>query len=130
MELRMKRESEKERKDNEKKVGSIQLKLPKFMISKFEGTHLSWQRFWSQFENEIDQFEISQVSKFNYHKEMLKPKVRTNSDQFPFTADGFERATNFLKSKYDQGLTLLPTINNLKPQKINDFTKRLSHTCN
>ena len=60
--LKMKRKYE---KDNKKEHSRIQVKLPKLMISKFEGTHLNWQRFWSQFENKIDQSEISQVSKFS-----------------------------------------------------------------
>ena len=29
-------------------------KLPKLVISKLEGTHLDWMRFWNQFETEID----------------------------------------------------------------------------
>ena len=70
------------------------------MISKLEGTYPDWQRFWSQFENEIDRSEISQVSKFNYLKEMLKPKVRTLIHGLPFTTEGYKRANNILKSKY------------------------------
>ena len=49
--LEMKREYEKERKDNEKKQSSILVNLPKLVISKFEDTHLNWLRFWSYFEN-------------------------------------------------------------------------------
>lgn len=39
--LEMKREYEKERKDNEKKQSSILVNLPKLVISKFEDTHLN-----------------------------------------------------------------------------------------
>ena len=58
------------------------------MISKFEGTHLDWQRIWSHFENEIDRSEISQVSKFNYFKGILKPKFRILIDGHPFKTAG------------------------------------------
>ena len=33
-------------------------KLPKLIITKFQGTHLDWQRFWGQFETEIDKANI------------------------------------------------------------------------
>eukprot|EP00112_Aurelia_sp_Birch-Aquarium-sp1_P007313 Seg1796.10 transcript_id=Seg1796.10/GoldUCD/mRNA.D3Y31 product="hypothetical protein" protein_id=Seg1796.10/GoldUCD/D3Y31 len=36
------------------------VKLPKLVISKFQGTHIDWQRFWSQFETEIDKSDIAQ----------------------------------------------------------------------
>ena len=44
-------------------------KLPKLVISKFEGTHLDWMRFWNQFETEIDKANLTQVAKFSYLKE-------------------------------------------------------------
>ena len=42
----------------------IQTKLPKLEISKFQGTHLDWTRFWSLFESQIDNSEISDEAKF------------------------------------------------------------------
>lgn len=59
--------------------------------------------FWSQFDNETDRSEISEVSKFNYLKEMLKLKVRTLIDELPFTTERYERAKNIVKSKYSNG---------------------------
>ena len=100
MKLEMKRGYEKERKYNSKEQGSIQVKLPNLMISKFQGNHIDCQRFWSQFENEIDRSETSKISKFDYLKEMLKPKVRSFIDRLPFTTEGFERANSILKPEY------------------------------
>lgn len=51
------------------------VKLPKLTITKFQGTHLDWLRFWSQFKTEIDKATIMQVAKFSYLKELLDPKV-------------------------------------------------------
>lgn len=129
----MKQEYQKERKDNEKEQSSIQEKLPKLMT---RGTSLDWQKIWSQFESKIDRSELSQVSKFSYLKEMLKPKIRAfAADRFPFTTEGYEKAKNILKSKYGkdsgvanayiQGLISLLTVNNSSPQKINEFYKKL-----
>ena len=61
------------RKHFEKKEGKKKdpkAKLPKLVISKFEGTALDWFRFWNQFETEIDQQDrISPVTKYSYLKE-------------------------------------------------------------
>ena len=42
-------------KKEEKKKEDPKAKLPKLVISKFEGTALDWFRFWCQIETEIDQ---------------------------------------------------------------------------
>ena len=136
MKLKMKREYEKENKNkSEKEQSAAHVKYPKLTITKFEGTHLDWQRFWSQFECEIDRAEFVQVTKFNYLKEMLKPKVRALIDGLPFTTEGYERAKNILKSRYGkdsvvanahiQSIISLPAITGSNPYKINEFYKKL-----
>ena len=42
-----------DKKDNDAS-GKSKAKLPELVITKFQGTHLYWQRFWGQFEAEID----------------------------------------------------------------------------
>ena len=111
------------------------MKFPKLTISKSEGTHFDWKRFWSQSECKIDCTEFAQVTKFNFLNEMLKPKVRVLVDGLPFTADGYEGAKNILKSKYGkesevanariQSLISLPTITRSNPYKINKFYEKL-----
>ena len=131
MKLKMKREYEKESKTkNENKQNKQHVKLSKLTISAFKGTHLDWQRFWSQFESEIDRAELAQVTKFNYLKEMLKPKVRNLVDELPFT-EGYEIAKNILKSKYGkdsevanahiQSLISLPKMTSSHRNKNNEF---------
>ena len=44
------------------------VRLPKFIFTKFEGTHIDWFCFWSQYESEIDRLELHPVNKFNYLK--------------------------------------------------------------
>ena len=93
MKLKMKREYEKENKSKSEREQNLpQVKFPKLAISKFEGNHLDWQRFWSQFEREIDRAGFSQVNKFNFLKEMLEPTARVLVDGLPFTTEGYERA--------------------------------------
>ena len=112
------------------------VKLPKLVITKFQGHHLDWIRFWSQFEIEIDNSDLSPVSKFSYLKELLIRKVRLSVDGLPFTAEGYNRAKNILKSKYGkpsevanahiQGIIALPTINQPIVLRIHDFYEKLA----
>ena len=93
----MKLEMKKKNEDKDIIVNrNIQVKLPKLVITKFEGTHLDWFRFWNQFEIEIDKVEISAISKFSYLKEFLVPKVRALIDGLPFTPEGYARAKSIL----------------------------------
>ena len=111
------------------------VKLPKLVIMKFQGTHLDWQRFWNQFETEIDRAEIGQITKFSYLKELLVQKVRLAIDGLPFTVEGYERAKCILQTKYGkpsevanahiQSIISLPTIHGTNPGKIHEFYEKL-----
>ena len=77
------------------------MKLPKLVIKKFQGTHLDWQRFWNQFEAEIDRAEIGQIRKFSYFKELFVPKVRLAIYALPFTVEGYQRTKCILQTSMD-----------------------------
>ena len=56
-----------EKRDKVVNEERVNIKLPKLIITKFDGTSLDWFRFWNQFESdwsEIDKTEISPASKF------------------------------------------------------------------
>lgn len=107
-------------------------KLSKLVIQ-FNGMHVDWVRFWSQFEAEIDTAQIPAVTKFSYLKEMLEKKVRLNVNGLPFNSEGYERVKNILKTKsgktseiinaYVQAILALPHIPGSEPAKIHDFYK-------
>eukprot|EP00794_Sanderia_malayensis_P007573 gene7573-biopygen6100 len=111
------------------------VKLPKLVISKFQGTYLDWQRFWNLFEMEIDKSDIASVSKFSYLKEALVQKVRATIDGLPLTTEGYERAKQILRTRYGkpsevanahiQNIVSLPTINGTQPPKILEFFEKL-----
>ena len=44
----------------------IQAKLPKLMITKFDGTYMDWPRFWGQFTEAIDKMGVQPIMKFSY----------------------------------------------------------------
>ena len=110
-------------------------KLPKLVITKFNGQHTDWLRFWGQFKAEIEESEVSQVTKFSYLKELVEPKVRSCIDGLPFNSEGYERAKNILETKYGknsevinahvQNIINLPTVQGTKPAKIHAFYETL-----
>ena len=86
--------------------------LPKLIIMKFEGAHIDWFRFWNQYESEIDRSELHPVSKFNYLKEILAPKVRLLIYTLPFTSEGCSRAIAIVKATFGKPSAALRLIFN------------------
>ena len=135
--LELKQEFEKKMEESYAKsaVKGNNAKLPKLVITKFQGTHLDWQRFWGQFETEIDKAEISQIAKLSYLKELVEPRVRTYIDGLPFTIEGYERAKSIMKSKFGkpsevanahmQGTISLPLVKGSHPKRIHEFFESL-----
>ena len=111
-------------------------KLPKLTITNFQGTHLDWLRFWSQFETEIDKATITQVAKFSYLKELLVPKVRSAVDGLPYNTEGYERAKAILTAKngkpsevanaHIQSIIALPTVQGSQPARVHDSNEKLA----
>jgi uncharacterized protein YoxC len=116
--------------------GASKVKLPKLVITKFNGTFTDWMRFWNQYEAEIDKSDISPVSKFSYLKELLIPSVRAIIDALPLTYEGYERGKQILKSKYGkpseivnayvQNIMSLPHIRDANVNQIHDFYAKLA----
>ena len=144
-EARQKKRLEYERKLTEEQAKQerdkeIKVKLPKLEITKFNGTHLDWVRFWSQFEVEIDKSNLPAVTKFSYLKELVIPKVRASINGLPFTTEGYNRARNILHTKFGetsevsnahiQSIMTLPSIPNTNIARIHDFYERLSTNVN
>ena len=125
---------EKARKEGEK-TRNTNAKLPKLVITPFNGTPLDWLRFWNQFEAEIDQADVAPITKYSYLKELVNPKVRVSIDGLPFSTEGYERAKNILKSKYGDmseivnayahNIIHLPTIQGTNAGKIHEFYNQL-----
>ena len=110
------------------------VKLPKLIIAKFEVTPIDCFRFWIQHETEIYRSELHPVSKFNYLKDLLSPKVRLLIDTLPFTSKGYSMAIAILKAKvgkpnevsatHIQCTTSLPVITNSNPNRIHEFFEK------
>ena len=101
------------------------------MITKLQGTHLNWQRFWRQIKAEIDKSDIGQLAKISYLKELLVLRARAVIDGFPFNTEGYRRAKNIFMTKYAKPREVanahilcimgLPVITGTNPSRINEF---------
>ena len=83
-----------------KDLNKLSVKLPKLVITKFNGILENWLGFWNKYEAEIDSASLLSVSKFAYLKELAEPNVRKLIDGLPFTTEGYERAKNILKTTF------------------------------
>ena len=92
-------------------VAGLQAKLPKLVITKFNGTFKYWPRFWGQFCEAIDKSNIAGVTKFSYLRELLAPKVRASIEALPFTPEGYLRALSILKDKYGKESEIVKAYN-------------------
>lgn len=112
-------------------------KLPKVTITKFNGSHTDWLRFWNIYKAEIDKCSnMVAVTKFAYLKVLLEPKIRAGIDGLPFSSEGYEQAKSILTNKYGktseivnayvQNIMGLPTISGANPAKIHQFYESLS----
>ena len=128
IQLEQKAEFEKEKVASPSKQN---VKLPKLVLTKYNGALENWLAFWNKFEAEIDETGLPAVTKFAYLKELVKPRVRKGIDSLPFTSEGYERAKNFLQTNYGQTSEIinayaeniqgLPVISGTHPAKIHDF---------
>ena len=130
-EMRIEMRKQFEKKEEQKKEDP-KTKLPKLIISKFEGTALDWFRFWNQFEIEIDQQDyIIPVTKHSYLKEFSLPHVCKLVNSLPFTSEGYSRAKAVLQAKFGKPTVVvnahikciisLPIVYGSYPNKPHDF---------
>ena len=113
-------------------------KLPKLVITKFNGTYADWPRFWGQYSETIDKTNVPPVTKFTYLRELLDAKVRKTVEALPHSAEGYNRAVSILKDRfgkeseivkaYVKEILELPYTPTGNPKRIHEFHDRLSHS--
>lgn len=120
-----------------KPASKSNLKMPKLIITKYDGTYEKWLSFWNKFEAEIDSSDLPAVTKFAHLKEFLESNVCESIDGLPFTSESYQRAKNILTSNYGKiseivktyidNLNALPVITGSQPSKIHKFCQTLNY---
>ena len=116
-------------KPSQAKGGNV--KMPKFVITKYDGTFEKWLLFWNKFEAEIDATDLPAVTKFSYLKELLETKVCEEIYGLPFSVKGYTRAKNILKTNHGNESEIVRAyVRNLtisQPSKIYPFCQTLNY---
>ena len=74
-----------------------QAKLPKLVISKFNGLFADWPIFWSQCVEMIEKSIVTRMTKFTYLRQLLDDRVKKTTDALPHSAEGYNRAVMILR---------------------------------
>ena len=142
-ETKLKLESERKEKLAEGSISKeacssqVEAKLPKLVISKFDGDFMDWQRFWGQFNESIEKSGLASIAKFSYLKELLGDNVKREVDSLPFTPEGYNRAKAILTEKYGKESEIvkayvkeilsLTHISSADPKRIAEFSDKLTY---
>ena len=113
------------------------VKLQKLSISPYYGDTVDYLRFSAQFNTEIDQTGLDEVTKLNYLLSLTKGKPRDEISGLPHNAEGYQEAKRILEQKYGKDsvvfktlvleLEKLPSIRNLyQKNDINEFSRHFS----
>ena len=98
------------------------VKLPKFVLQKFDGDILRWKQFQESFEAAVHKNErISNVEKFTYLLGYLEKAPLQAVGNFPLTNDTYIQAWELLKEKYGNPQLIISTHMNelIKLNKVN-----------
>lgn len=130
------KKGERSSQSNENMIG-MQAKLPKLVISKFNGEYMDWARFWGQFTENIEKTAVPPITKFAYLCELLSAKVKHTVEALPFTPEGYNRAKTILQERYCKQSEIvkactreildLHVIYNADPKKIHEFSEKLMY---
>ena len=130
--------SKTEVKECEEFIVKPSAKLPKLVLTKFDGSYMNWPKFWGQFSEAIDKSAIAPITKFTYLLELLEPKVKRCIEALPFSPEGYNRAKAILEDKYGKESEIvkcyikeildLPQISGANPRKIAEFCEKLTHS--
>ena len=82
------------------------VKLQRYTITPFKGDYKDWLHFWNQFTVEVDGSSISEISKFNYHMELVVGKPKEDILGLPHNEDGYQEAKRILEMTYGRDIKI------------------------
>ena len=114
-----------------------QAKLPKLVITKFNGSFTDWPRFWGALCEAIDKTSVPPVTKFTYLLELLDDRVRKTTEALPHSPEGCNGAKAILKERFGKEREIvkayvkeiidLPHTPTTNPNKLLEFFEKLSY---
>ena len=86
--------------DPEAERKTLDAKLIKLPITKYDGDPLKWLEFWEQFDIAVNSRNLESVVKFSYLREYLSGKAAAVIRGIPIKAENYEVAVEKLKKEY------------------------------
>ena len=79
---------------------TVEAKLPKLELPKFDGDILNWTPFWEQFEAVVDKGDIPEITKFLYLRSLLEGEAKASIQGLSLKAANYRTACELLKQRF------------------------------
>ena len=76
------------------------VRLPKLVLPKFSGDILEFETFWDQFQANIDDSYLPDISKFSYLRNLLEGDATQTIQGLTLTAQNYKAACKILKDRF------------------------------
>ena len=91
---------DKDKDSTDSETPSVQAKLPKLELPKFNGKITQWQSFWDQFSSHIDDTDLPIISKLTYLLSLLDGAGKDAVEGVPHTSASYKTVVNLLKERF------------------------------
>ena len=79
---------------------TVEAKLTKLELPKFDGDILNWTPFWEQFEAVVDKGDIPEITKFSYLRFLLEGEAKASIQGLSLEAANYRTACELLKQRF------------------------------
>ena len=79
---------------------TVEAKLPKLELPKFDGDILNWTPFWEQFEAVVDNGDLPEITKFLYLRSLLEGEAKAPIQGLSLKAENYRTACELLKQRF------------------------------
>ena len=91
---------DKDKDSTDSEALSVQAKLPKLELPRFNGKITQWQSFWDQFSSHIDDTDLPIISKLTYLLSLLDGPAKDAVDGLPHTSASYKTVIDLLKERF------------------------------
>ena len=91
---------DKDKDSTDSEAPSVQAKLPKLELPRFNGEITQWQSFWDQFSSHIDDTDLPIISKLTYLLSLLDGPAKDAVEGVPHTSASYKTVVDLLRERF------------------------------
>ena len=91
---------DKDKDSTDSEAPSVQAKLPKLELPRFNGEITQWQSFWDQLSSHIDDTDLPSISKLTYLLSLLDGPAKDAVEGVPHTSASYKTVVDLLKERF------------------------------